>query len=200
LTEVLLATRNRGKLREFQSLLGGMGLSFRTLDDFPDIGDVVEDGATFEANAIKKASEYSKAAGMVAIADDSGLAVDALDGRPGVYSSRYAGEDAGDDENNERLLLDMKDVSEGARGAAFVCVVAAATPDGRTITSEGRCEGEIMSSPKGEGGFGYDPLFYIPGLGCTMAELASDEKNEMSHRGKAVRKFRGEFLDFLASA
>ena len=199
MTEVLLATRNRGKLREFQSLLGDLELSFHTLDDFPNVGELVEDGASFEANAIKKALEYSKATGMIAIADDSGLVVDALDGRPGVYSARYAGDDAGDDDNNEKLLLDMRGFSEGKRGAAFVCVVAAATPDGRTITSEGRCEGEIMNSPKGDGGFGYDPLFYIPRFGCTMAELASDKKNEISHRGKAVEKFKSVFLDFLAS-
>lgn len=199
MTEVLLATRNRGKLREFQSLLGGMELSFRTLDDFPNLGEPVEDGATFEANAIKKAAEYSKATGMIAIADDSGLVVDALGGRPGVYSARYAGDDAGDDDNNEKLLLDMRGFPEGARGAAFVCVLAAATPDGRTVTSEGRCEGEIINFPKGDGGFGYDPLFYIPSLGCTMAELPADKKNEISHRGKAVKKFKSIFLDFLAS-
>ena len=136
---------------------------------------------------------------MMVISDDSGLAVEALSGRPGVYSSRYAGDDACDDDNNEKLLLDMRGFSEGKRGAAFVCVVAAATPDGRTITSEGRCEGKIMSSPKGDGGFGYDPLFYIPSLGCTMAELPADKKNEISHRGKAVKGLTSVFLDFLAS-
>lgn len=199
MTEVLLATRNRGKLREFQSLLGGLGLSFRTLDDFPNVADVVEDGTTFEANAIKKALEYSKATGMMAIADDSGLAVEALSGRPGVYSSRYAGDDACDDDNNEKLLLEMKNVSDGKRGAAFVCVVAAASPDGMILTSEGRCEGEIVSSPKGDAGFGYDPLFYIPDLEYTMAELSSAKKNEISHRAKAVNRNKRLFVDFLAS-
>ncbi|MBE9537058.1 MAG: XTP/dITP diphosphatase [Proteobacteria bacterium] len=199
MTEVLLATRNKGKVKEFQSLLDGLGLTFRTLDDFPNTAEVREDGTSFEANAIKKASEYSKATGMIAIADDSGLVVDALDGGPGVYSSRYAGDAADDDDNNEKLILAMKGFPKGRRGAAFVCVVAAARPDGSTITSEGRCEGEIISSKKGGGGFGYDPLFYIPGFGCTMAELASDKKNEISHRGKAVKKFKDRFLDFSGS-
>lgn len=200
MTEVLIATKNRGKLREFQSLFTGLGLSFRTLDDFPDIADVVEDGTTFEANAIKKALEYSKATGMMVISDDSGLAVEALSGRPGVYSSRYAGDDACDDDNNEKLLLEMNNVSEGKRGAAFICVVAAASPDGMTLTSEGRCEGEIVSSPKGDAGFGYDPLFYIPELGYTMAELSSAKKNEISHRAKAVKKNKRLFVDFLTSS
>lgn len=196
--EILLATRNRGKLQEFQSLFDGLGFKLLTLDSFPDADEVVEDGITFKENAIKKALEYSKATGLISIADDSGLVVESLGGRPGVFSSRYAGADASDNDNNEKLLADMKDVPAGSRDAAFVCTIAVAAPDGKTITSEGRCEGEILAYPNGDGGFGYDPLFYIPSFDCTMAELPESKKNEISHRGKAVKNFKGLFLEFLS--
>ncbi len=197
---VVIATRNRGKLREFARLLEGVGATIRPVNDFPDVPDVVETGKTFRDNAVKKAVEVAKATGLIAIADDSGLVVDVLNGRPGVMSARFAGEGADDRANNEKLLKELQGVPLEKRTASFICVVAAADPSGRFITVTGRCEGLISLSPKGEGGFGYDPLFYLPDRGCTMAELPPDVKDSISHRGKAVRKLAGLLPSFLASA
>ena len=199
MTEIVLATRNIGKLKEFERLLGGLDVTLHTLNEFPDVSDIEESGSTFEENALIKATEVSRTTGMVVIADDSGLAVEALGGRPGVMSARYSGEDADDSKNNTKLILDMQAVPEGERKATFVCVIALATPDGRNMTVNGRCEGEIGFAPKGEGGFGYDPLFYLPDYGCTMAELSPDEKDAVSHRGMAVRELRKVLPEFLAS-
>lgn len=197
MTEVVLATRNRGKLREFERLLDGLDIGLHPLSDFTHAGEVEENGETFEENAVKKAKEVSGATGLVAIADDSGLVVDALDGRPGVMSARYAGKDATDSDNNQKLLEELKGVSREKRSAAFVCIIAAADPSGRVVTAAGRCDGLIAFEPRGEGGFGYDPLFYLPDQGCTMAELPPDLKNSISHRGRAVKKLREILPGFL---
>ncbi len=195
--DIVLATRNEGKVREFLKLLAGLDLNILSMNNFPDIGDIEESGTTFEANALLKARTVSSKTGLIAIADDSGLEVDALDGRPGVYSARYAGEAASDRENYLKLLEEMKDVPEGSRGAAFVCTIAASAPSGESITTVGRCKGEIASGPEGEGGFGYDPVFYLPDLACTMASIPKEEKNNISHRGKAVKELKKILPAFL---
>jgi XTP/dITP diphosphohydrolase len=193
--KVVLATRNRNKVREIKEILSvaDSGVKVYTLDDFPVIEDVEEDGATFEDNAIKKASHIAAATGMIAIADDSGLEVDALGGRPGVYSARYAGEDADDRRNNEKLLSELRDVPDEKRTARFVCCIAMGSKDDmKTFT--GSVEGRIGHEPRGEGGFGYDPLFYPLGSDRTFAEMDSSEKNAISHRAVALRKLR-EYLE-----
>ena len=195
--DVVLATRNEGKVREFLKLLAGLDLNILSLSAFPEIGDIEESGTTFEANALLKAKAVSSITGLIAIADDSGLEVDALGGRPGVYSARYAGEAASDRENYMKLLEEMKDVPEADRGAAFVCTIAVCTPSGESITAAGRCKGEIASEPEGEGGFGYDPVFYLPDLNCSMASISKATKNKISHRGKAVKELIKVLPEFL---
>ncbi len=183
--ELLVATGNRGKLRELEHLLAGVVERIRSLADFPEIGAAIEDGETFEENAVKKARHAAAASGLPAIADDSGLVVDALGGRPGVYSARFAGEGAGDAANNERLLAELSAVPPEARSAAFRCVIALCLPNGDCRTFGGEVLGIILSAPAGEGGFGYDPLFLVPEYGKTMAELPLTVKNRISHRAGA---------------
>ncbi len=187
---LVLATKNKGKISEFKELFRDSGVEIKTLDDFGPIPPVIEDGATFEDNAVKKAQFTARVLGFPAIADDSGLTVEALQGAPGVFSSRYAGEDGDDEANNRKLLTEMKGVAD--RGAAFVCVLAIAVPRGPALIYEGICEGVIGETPKGDHGFGYDPLFYYPPLGKTFAQLTGEEKNRISHRGKAIGELRGE--------
>ncbi len=191
--ELLVATGNRGKLRELEELLSGVVERVLSLADFPEIGAAVEDGATFEENAIKKARHAAKASGLPAIADDSGLVVDALGGRPGVFSARFAGEGAGDGANNARLLAELAAVGREQRGAAFRCVIAFCLPGGDCRTFSGEVRGTILTTPAGEGGFGYDPLFLVPEYGKTMAELPLTVKNRISHRGRAFALLR-EYL------
>ncbi|MBE7042904.1 MAG: XTP/dITP diphosphatase [Ruminococcaceae bacterium] len=179
----LLASNNAGKLREFREIF--QEDTILSLKDVSLDVEVEEDGATFEENAVKKASEIAKLSGMTAIADDSGLCVDALQGAPGVYSARYAGEDATDKERIEKLLEEMKD--EENRGARFVSVVALCTPEGEIVTARGECEGEILHQPLGQGGFGYDPVFYVKEFDKTFGQLTGEEKNSISHRGRAIR-------------
>jgi len=188
---LVLATRNKGKIRELTRLLAGYPVNLKNLDHFGPLPPIWEDGCTFEENAYKKAFETASALGLPALADDSGLAVEALEGLPGVFSSRYAGDGAGDEENNRKLLLEMTDKTN--RKAAFVCTLAIAVPAGPALIYEGRVEGVILEEPRGEGGFGYDPLFYYPLLDRTFAELTPDEKNRVSHRGKALEELRSEF-------
>lgn len=188
--ELVVATRNRGKLLEIQAMLTGLVASVRCAGDFPGLPDTVEDGATFEENALKKAREAVRFSGLPALADDSGLVVDALEGRPGVYSARFAGEGAGDAANNARLLAELAGVAPEAKTAAFVCVLAYVTPEGVEQIFTGRVPGRILDTPRGEGGFGYDPLFLVDGYDRTMAELDVAEKNRISHRGQAFRLFR----------
>lgn len=188
--QLVVATRNRGKLKELEAMLGDLVDEFRCAADLDGFPDTVEDGATFEDNALKKAREASRFTGLPALADDSGLVVEALDGRPGVFSARFAGEGAGDDANNLRLLEELRSVSAGERQAAFVCVLAFVTPDGFEKTFTGRVGGQILESPRGRGGFGYDPLFLVDGFDRSMAELELEQKNVVSHRGRAFRQFR----------
>jgi len=184
---LVLATRNEGKAKEIREALSGLEVDLLTLSDFPEVH---EDGATFSENAKKKALTVAKFTGLPALADDSGLEVDALGGMPGVRSARFAGEGADDDANNRKLLELLKGLPPERRTARFRCVLALAFPDGEVYTVEGTCEGLIAEEPAGEGGFGYDPLFLIPEEGRTFAQMTREEKNSLSHRGRALRKLR----------
>ena len=195
--EVVIATRNSGKLREIRQILAPLGLRVLSLQDFPEIPEILEDGQTFVENAVKKATAVARRTGRVAIADDSGLAVDALDGRPGVFSSRYAGEGATDPDRYRKLLQEMAGVPPGQRGAAFICAMAAASPEGNVEFVEGKCRGEIASSPRGTQGFGYDPVFFVPELGRTMAEVEPEAKNRISHRARALERLKQVLPNFL---
>ncbi len=194
--KMVLASRNRGKLKELNRLLGqylGEGVELLSLDDVGLFDDVEENGLTFAENALIKARAAVKS-GYIALADDSGLCVEALDGAPGVFSARYAGEHGNDAANNALLLENLKDKDD--RRAAFVCAFACVFPDGgEPIVALGRTEGEILEAPRGEGGFGYDPLFYYAPFGKTFAELDGEEKNSISHRGEAIKAFAKQFLD-----
>ena len=190
MNELVVATRNQGKLLEIRTMLAGLVASVRCAGDFAGFPDTVEDGATFAENALKKAREAARFCGLPALADDSGLVVDALGGRPGVHSARFAGEGAGDAANNAKLLRELAGVSPEAKKAAFVCTLAFVTPEGSEQLFSGRVEGFILDAARGEGGFGYDPLFLVDGYGQTMAELGMGDKNLISHRGQAFRLFR----------
>ncbi|WP_018130995.1 XTP/dITP diphosphatase [Effusibacillus pohliae] len=183
--KVVLATRNQGKVREFAQALSALGWMVEGLPETAP--QVVEDGLTFEANARKKAEAAAAFLQAPVLADDSGLQVDALDGQPGVFSARYAGEDATDTANNLKLLQALEGVPAERRSARFVCVLALAQPNAPTVLARGECEGIILEAPRGEGGFGYDPLFFVPELQKTFAELSLEEKNRISHRTKAIR-------------
>jgi len=188
--EVIVATRNKGKLREFRDALKGLNLRIRGLNDFPDVPEVEEDGDSFIENALKKARFYSTYFGKLTLADDSGLEVGRLRGRPGVHSARYAGERASSQKNNQKLLRELEGVPISMRGARFRCIIALKSPEGKETLTEGFCRGRIGFKEKGRRGFGYDPLFILPKEGKTMAELSLEEKNRVSHRGKALRKMR----------
>ena len=192
---IVLATRNQGKVKEFAEMLKDFPVEIKGLAEFGPIPEVVEDGATFDDNAYKKARFTAKVLGLPAMADDSGLVVEALDGAPGVYSARYAGEAATDSDNIAKLLKEMAGKTD--RRAAFECVISIAVPSGPALTYEGRCEGEILEAPRGADGFGYDPVFYFPPLGKTFAELNMADKNRISHRGKAVAQVAAEFDNVL---
>ena len=188
---LVLATGNPGKTAEIRDLLDGFPVHIKDLGDFGPIPPVVEDGLTFDENAYKKASFVSKILGLPALADDSGLVVEALGGEPGVYSARYAGENATDEQRYTKLLYEMQ--GETNRKAFFECVISIAVPPGPALTYEARCEGLIAEKPTGENGFGYDPIFYFPPLKKTFAQLTREEKSRVSHRGKALRELRNEF-------
>jgi XTP/dITP diphosphohydrolase len=188
---LVIATRNKGKTAEIRELLKGFPVEIKDLDDFGPIPDVVEDGETFDENAYKKASFTARVLGLPALADDSGLIVDALNGAPGVHSARYAGENASDRDRYEKLLQEMQDM--GNRKAAFECIISIAVPTGPALTYEGRCEGIIAQKAAGSNGFGYDPIFFFPPLGKTFAELTREEKSRVSHRGKALQEVSAEF-------
>ncbi len=185
---VVVATRNKGKLREIVPLLSGLALDLATIDELAPEAELREDGVTFEENALAKARQAAQATGLPAIADDSGLEVDALDGAPGVWSARYAGPGADDAQNNAKLLEALRGVPPTRRGARFRCVAAFVDPGrGIELVRDGACAGEILDGPRGTDGFGYDPLFLVPAVGRTMAELPLDEKNRLSHRAAAFR-------------
>jgi XTP/dITP diphosphohydrolase len=188
---LVIATRNQGKIEEFQTFFPGLPISIKSLNDFGPIPEPAEDGKTFEDNAYKKAHFTARVLGFPALADDSGLEVEALGGQPGVLSARYAGEGAGDEANIRKLLKAMEAVND--RRAAFECVIAIAVPRGPALIYRGRCEGEITRAPSGNTGFGYDPVFFYPPLGKTFAEMSREEKNQVSHRGKAMAELLAEF-------
>jgi len=193
--EIVLATRNRGKIRELQALLADLPVSLLTLDDYPAIPPLPETGDTFEANATSKAALVARLTGRIAVADDSGLEVDALRGAPGVHSATFLGPLATEADRNAWVLERMRGVEEERRTARFRAVVAVATPDGSARAFEGVCEGRIADVPRGAGGFGYDPIFIVPEYGCTMGELPAESKNAVSHRARAIRAAR----DHIAS-
>ena len=188
---IVLATSNKNKLKEIQEILKDYPVAIKSLSDFGPMPEAVEDGETFDDNAYKKALHYAKVLGVPCLADDSGLVVDALDGRPGVYSARYSGPEATDWKNCEKLLGEME--GQTNRSAHFVCVLSLATPAGPALTWEGRCNGELIAERRGEAGFGYDPIFFSPDLGKTFAEASMAEKSAISHRGRALADFSAEF-------
>ncbi|WP_223070374.1 XTP/dITP diphosphatase [Paenibacillus caui] len=193
---IIVSTRNKGKVREFAHALAFLGKPVRSMYDYPNVPEVVEDGATFAENARKKAKEAGDLLGQPVLADDSGLCVDRLDGKPGVYSARYAGEHATDEQNNKKLLAELEKLTIGEdteqpllSPARFVCCLAYYDPNtGSFVEAEGEVQGWITSEPAGGGGFGYDPLFFLPEYDKTMAELTLEEKQAISHRGRALRK------------
>lgn len=191
---LVLASGNPGKLREFEQLLGPLGLHIRPQSDFA-VSEVVESGLTFVENALLKAREASRVSGLPALADDSGLEVDALDGAPGIYSARYAGEPKSDERNNARLLEALGEVPEGARRARYWCVLVHLRHPEDPVPRIVQCswEGEILAHARGEGGFGYDPLFWLPDQGMSVAELPAAEKNRLSHRGRALQALVEQF-------
>jgi XTP/dITP diphosphohydrolase len=192
---LVLATHNEGKKREYDLLFKDLPCEIRGLFAFKGISELREEGNTFEEIAINKARSVSKAIGLPVLADDSGLEVDALEGAPGIFSARYAGEESDDAQNNRKLLDALRGKED--RQATFVCSIAISKPTGQTLTYSGRCSGKLLHEPLGTNGFGYDPLFFYPPLGKTFAQLSIEEKGEVSHRGRAMRKLRDDFKHIL---
>lgn len=185
--KIIFATGNEGKMREVRMILQDLGVEILSLKEAGIAADVEENGTTFEDNAVIKATEIMKMCGEIVLADDSGLEVDALNKEPGIYSARYMGHDTSYHIKNKSLIDRLEGKSGEERNARFVCVIAAALPDGRVFTTRGTMEGQIGYEERGENGFGYDPIFYLPEYGCYSAELPLEEKNKLSHRGKALR-------------
>ena len=195
--ELVLATGNHDKQKEILAFLSDLPITIRSLSEFQPVPEIIEDGETCEANAVKKAVIIAKHTGRLTLADDTGLEVEALGGVPGVYAARYAGENATYSDNCQKLLKELQGGSLDNRHAMFVTVVAIAEPSGLVDVVEGRLEGKISETVSGTDGFGYDPVFYIPEVKKTMAELKSEEKNKLSHRGQAMQKFRKLLLDVI---
>lgn len=191
--DILIATKNKGKAKDFESIFGPLGYTVKTLDDVASHLDVEETGSTFEANAILKAEALANELNTIVIADDSGLEVDALNGEPGIYSARYAGEAKSDDANMDKLLANLEGVPAEKRTARFVCAIALAQPGKKTVTYRGTCEGVIANERRGEYGFGYDPIFFVPAQNKMMAELTPEQKSAISHRGAAIQKLRADW-------
>ncbi|QDT39093.1 RdgB/HAM1 family non-canonical purine NTP pyrophosphatase [Stratiformator vulcanicus] len=188
MTSIIIASRNRGKIVEIEDLLAPYGFEIQCVADFPDVPEAVEDGETFDENAAKKATEVANHLGCWAIGEDSGLCVDALKGRPGIFSARFAGEQSDDQTNNQKLIDELDGVADAKRGAEYRCHVALADPSGQIrLTSQGRCRGRITTQPRGENGFGYDPYFEIRELHRTFGELPKVVKRHLSHRSRAFR-------------
>ena len=198
--ELVLATRNRHKGEELAALLGDLGIRIRTLEEFPEAPEVIEDGETCEANAVKKARAIAEAIGLPAVADDTGLEVDALGGRPGIFAARYAGEGATYEDNWRKLLKELAAVPRERRTARFVTVAAMAFPADGVQVARGVLEGQIAEAPRGTQGFGYDPVFFVPELGKTLAQLSADQKNRVSHRAKAFAQVRIMLQDTVLSS
>ena len=189
---IIFATGNQGKMREIRQILEGMDVEILSMKEAGIETDIVEDGADFTENAVIKAKAIAAMTDCIVLADDSGLEIDYLNKEPGIYSARYLGEDTSYDIKNADLLRRMEGVEEKLRTARFVCAIAAVMPDGEVLTTLGTIEGHIGYEPKGENGFGYDPIFYLPEHGCTSAELTEEEKNAISHRGRALQAMRAE--------
>ncbi|HIZ71520.1 MAG TPA: XTP/dITP diphosphatase [Candidatus Atopostipes pullistercoris] len=194
---IVIATNNKGKAKEFKSLFNDYGYKVKTLHDFPEIGEIPETGNTFAENALQKASAISRELNTIVLADDSGLEVEALNNEPGIYSARYAGEHGNDQKNNEKLLKELKNVPKEERKANFHCTLVLVGPGRDPLFVEGNINGFILFSPKGENGFGYDPLFYIPSLEKSMGELTEAEKNKISHRAKAIKQLENHLDKWL---
>ncbi len=198
--EIFIATNNKGKAKDFEALFHPLGIEVKTLADLPEAIDVEETGVTFEENAILKAEEVAKRFNTFVIADDSGLEVDALNGEPGVYSARYAGEAKDDEANIDKVLTQLENVPTQERTARFRCVLAVAAPGIETVTIDGSCEGLITTERIGTEGFGYDPIFYVPKYERTMAQMTAEEKGKISHRGQAIKKLRPQLAPLLKEA
>lgn len=196
MTKVILASGNKGKIAEFRSMFEPFGATIVPLNELPDPIDVEETGDTFEENARLKAETIANRYNMLTVADDSGLAIDALEGRPGVYSARYAGEAKDDQKNIDKVMEELKSVSSDERTARFYCVIAVAYPGRETQYVVGTCDGLIAESRSGEGGFGYDPIFYLPNYKQTMAEIGNSEKNKISHRAVAMQKLKEHWQEW----
>jgi XTP/dITP diphosphohydrolase len=203
-SEILIATKNEGKVREFVQIFNemglGVGIAVRSLLDFQDTPEIEENGKTFSENALIKARAVAKMEGVgesVVVADDSGIEVEALGGRPGVNSARYAGPDATDEENNEKLLKELSGVAEGERSASFTIAIAIIGRGGKEGVVTGRCPGVILTAPRGKGGFGYDPIFFYPPLGKTFSEMDDSEKNGISHRRVGIENLVSILPDYL---
>ncbi len=190
--EIIFATKNKGKIKEINEIMRDTGIMVISMEEAGIDIDIVEDGETFEENAIKKAVAIMKISGKIALSDDSGLVVDYLGGAPGIYSARFGGEGATDADKNEKVLSLLQGVPHKERTARFVCVTGAAFPDGTTITTKGTLEGLIAEAPIGNQGFGYDPIFFIPEYDRTVAQMDAAIKNQISHRGKALRRMKEE--------
>jgi XTP/dITP diphosphohydrolase len=200
--KLVLATRNQGKITEFRRILDELApgqIELIGIDQFPDLADVDETGSTFEENSLLKSRYTCTATGLPAIADDSGLCVDALNGDPGIFSARWAGIHGNDQANIEKLLEQIKDVPDNKRTAHFTCVASLVLPDGREQIAEGRFEGHILHAPVGENGFGYDPIFQPLGLSISSAQMSAQEKDLVSHRGKSLRAIAPHVIQMLAS-
>ena len=194
---IVIGTHNKNKKAEIRKILNGMSLTLLDLEDFDDAPDIIEDGVTFEENAVKKALQLAKFCNMCVMADDSGLEIDALDKRPGVFSSRYCGEDTGYEEKCQKLFEELKSVPYDGRTARFRCAIALAEPEKLHFVVEASCEGLINTEPLGRNGFGYDPIFYVPEYNQTMAELEPDVKNLISHRALALKLFKERLERFM---
>ncbi len=195
--QILLATGNAGKVREILDVLGDLPVKIRRLSEFPGLPEAVESGDSFEENAAIKAMHYARLTGIVTLAEDSGIEIDALDGAPGVYSARFAGCHGDDAANNAKVVDLLRGVPEDRRTGRFRCVCVLAGPDAVLASAEGTIEGRILDQPRGSGGFGYDPLFYVPDLGCTTAEVPREQKNRISHRGQALRAMKVKIEGWL---
>lgn len=195
--EIVIASKNKGKIAEIEKYFATLPVKVISLAEFPEVDEPIEDGDTFEKNSLIKASYYALRTGKACLADDSGLEVDALNYAPGVYSARFAGEHATDAENNQKLLVSLENISQNKRQARFRCALTFLDTDGTVITCDGSCEGEIAFALSGDGGFGYDPLFYLPELNKSMAQLSMEEKNKISHRGKALKKMAEKLAGYL---
>ncbi|MFJ5768410.1 XTP/dITP diphosphatase [Psychrobacillus sp. NPDC093180] len=198
--KIIIATKNKGKAKDFEALFGPLGYEVLTLHDVADDMDVEETGTTFEENALLKATALANRLKTMVIADDSGLEIDALDGRPGIYSARYAGEEKSDEANIDKVLEELRDIKESERTARFVCAIAVVSPTSELFTVRGACEGVIASERKGTNGFGYDPIFFVPSENKMMAELTAEEKGAISHRGNALQLLAANLDELVGKA